>query len=219
MISITIISKYEEDRKIMNVMLSKQDDFRIVSVGIDAYDALESAKTQRPDIIIMDFRMQDIESPDLVPIIKRNSPSTSFIVLCSQDEQNDVDKALKAGISGCLSRQGDFAYLASSVRSVFYGGLYISETVKDHTLHYFPIAKTGGNPENLHISQTLFSPTELCIFDGIMHGQTDKEIARKLNICTGSLRNCISRVKHKTGLQNRTQITVHALLDGIISVE
>jgi two-component system nitrate/nitrite response regulator NarL len=222
MIRIAIISKYKEDLNTINIMLAKQDDFRIVSIGTDGYDALRSAKTQRPDIIIMDFRMHDIESPELAPIIKRNSPSTSFIVLFSQDEQNDVDKALKAGISGCLSRHGDFAHLPSSVRSVFHGGLYINKTVKDRALHYFSILKTlktAENSKNPHTSRTLFSPTELCIFHGIMHGQTDKEIAKRLNICIGSLRNCINRVKHKTGLQNRTQITVHALLDGTISVE
>ena len=179
MINIAVASKHEEDRKTISNLLTQHDDFHIISVGEDGYDALQSAMTQQPDIIIMDFSMHDIESPDLAPIIKRKSPSTALIVLCSHNEpssrkgENTVAKALNAGISGYLLRQEGLNNLASSVRSVFYG---------------------------------------------ITYGHTDREIAKNLNMSIGSLRNCVSQVKKKTGLHNRTQITVHALLAGIISI-
>jgi DNA-binding NarL/FixJ family response regulator len=127
MIDITLTSQYEEDREKINALLVKQDDFHIISVGKDGYDALKSAITQHPNIIIMDFNMADIESLDLAPVIKRNSPSTSLIVLCSHEEQGTVTKALNAGISGYLLRNEGYDHLASSIRSVFYGGLYFSE--------------------------------------------------------------------------------------------
>jgi DNA-binding NarL/FixJ family response regulator len=222
MISITIISQYEEDRTKIRDLLAEQDDFLIIKTGKDGYDALKSAKTEHPNIIIMDFNMADTESLDLAPIIKRNSPSTSLIVLCSHEEQNTVAQALDAGISGYLLRQEGYGNLAASVRGVFYGGLFFSESVKKSALHCFStpteIFSTGPLSGKLDFSRNSFTLTEIGIFYGIGCGHSDREIAKDLNMSIGSLRNCVNHVKKKTGLQNRTQITIFALLAGIISI-
>jgi len=214
MITITIVNKYQDDRAAIAALLKEQADFRVISVGSDGYDALKSATTQRPDIIIMDFHLKDIDSLELAPIIRRSSPSTALLVLCSPDEQkeqNTVANSLKAGISGYLLRQEGFDNLASSIRSVFYGGWYISKPARDLALHYF----TPAAPD---ISPLSFTPTETGILRGIISGQTDREIAKNLNINIYSLRNCISRIKTKTGLKNRAQIIIHALLAGTVHI-
>ena len=222
MITITIASKHEDDRKAISGLLERQDDFNLIHIGKDGYDALKSAKTHQPDIIIMDFVMEDIESSDLAPIIKRNSPSTAFIVLCSDDEQSAVAKALNAGISGYLLRDEGFDNLASSIRSVFHGGLYVSKSVKNSVLNCFStpteIFQIGSLSAKHDFPRHSFTLTEADIFYGISRGHTDREIAKDLNMSIGSLRNCVNHVKKKTGLQNRTQITVFALLSGIISI-
>jgi DNA-binding NarL/FixJ family response regulator len=218
MINISIAGRDEHDRKAVTDLLAGHDDFRIASVGQDGYDAIRSAKKHRPDIIITDFNMTDIDSADLAPIIKRHSPSTKLITLCSRiedgaSEDGVLGKALRAGISGCLLKQADFDNLASSVRSVFHGGLYVSDRVKHHVplfLKELPLLKNNNR-------RHCFSPTELQIFYRIALGYDDKEIASQLNINEGTLRNSVYRVKRKTGLQNRTHITVYALLSGMIN--
>jgi len=217
MITIAIISKYLDDRDAITALLKEQDDFRIISIGSDGYDALKSSATQRPDIIIMDFHMKDIDSLELAPIIRRKSPTTALIVLCPPDEQNAVANSLKAGISGCLLRQDVFNNLVPSIRSVLYGGWYVSKSVRDLALNYFS-PPDGVFPTEPGFSPFLFTPTETGIFYGIIHGHTDREIAKNLNLNIGSVRNCVSRIKKKTGLRNRVQITVHALLAGIIRI-
>ena len=218
MITIAIASKYQDDRAAITALLREQADFRVISIGSDGYDVLISATTQRPDIIIMDFHMKDIDSLELAPIIRRKSPSTALIVLYSYDEQNTVAKSLKAGFSGCLLRQDGFNNLVPSIRSVLYGGWYVSKSAKDLALNYF-FPPEGVFPVELDIPPFPFTPTETGIFYGIIHGHTDREIARNLNINIGSLRNCVSRIKKKTGLRNRVQITIHALIAGILHIE
>jgi two-component system nitrate/nitrite response regulator NarL len=217
MINITIISKHEEDCKNIRAVLAKHDDLHIVSVGKDGYDALKAAVGFQPDIIIMDFSMKDIEGLELAPIIKRRSPKTALIVLCSRNEQNAVAKALKAGISGYLLREDGFAYLAESVRSVFYGGLYISKSAKKHTLDFLS-SPEDVLPSDSEVSPHSFTLTELGILYGITRGHTDREIAKNLNMSVGSLRNCVNQVKKKTGLRNRTQISLYALFTGKMNI-
>jgi DNA-binding NarL/FixJ family response regulator len=221
MITIAIASKYQDDRFAIAALLKEQADFRVISIGSDGYDALKSATTQRPDIIIMDFHMKDIDSLELAPIIRRKSPSTALIVLCSPDEQNSAARALKAGISGCLLRQDGLNNLVASIRSVVYGGWYVSKSVRDLVLDYFSspeVFAAEAFPASLDISPLSFTPTEMGIFYGIISGHTDREIAKNLNINIGSLRNCVSRIKKKTGLRNRAQIIIHALLTGILHI-
>jgi two-component system, NarL family, nitrate/nitrite response regulator NarL len=213
MISITIASKYKDDRRTIDTLLAGQDDFKIASAGADGYHAVRSSMTLKPDIIIMDYDMEDVNGQDIMPIIKRNSPLTDLIALCPDKECGVIDKALKAGIAGFLLWKKDLDKLVSAVRSVFYGGLYISELAKNQLL-----AKVGHMNTGVPLRRHLLTITEYNIFNGIILGQTDKEIAENLNMSIGALRNCINKVKKKTGLRNRTQITVYALLSGIINL-
>jgi DNA-binding NarL/FixJ family response regulator len=170
----------------------------------------------------MDFSMDDTDSLDIAPIIKRHSPSTGMIVLCSPDEaffskNETLAQALKAGISGYLLKQKDIDSIPISIRSVFHGGLYISKSIRLHALHCFSVP-TEVFPAGADGSQFSFSPTEQGIFYGITCGRTDREIAKDLNMRIGSVRNCVNRVKNRTGLKNRTQISLYALSAGIINI-
>ena len=213
MISITVACKQEHDRKSIIKTLSEQEDFRIASVGEDGFCVLMSARTEHPDIIVMDFNTNDIDSYALAPIIKRYSPATGLIVLYSSDERTDVYSAFRAGVSGCLSWPEGFANLASSVRSVFYGGLYFGGLDVNYSLDCFSPQAAGKEAVFRHN----FTQTELYIFDGIIHGYSDKEIAKELKINLGSLRNCVNNVKRKTRLKNRTQISIYAMFAGLIN--
>jgi DNA-binding NarL/FixJ family response regulator len=217
MINITIAIGYEHDRAAMIALLASQDDFRIASIGKDGYDALLSAKKYQPDIIIMDFCLADIDSPDLAPVIKRHSPLTGIIVLCSCAQCRSLNKAIRAGISGYLVKQNGFGNLASSVRSVYYGGFYISRLDEAEALNWFDVyVKNTGMKKEVF---SIFTPTELGILSGIILGYTDTEIASSLNINIGTLRNCVSKVKKKTGFRNRMQIILYALRTGIIQLQ
>jgi two-component system response regulator NreC len=217
MINISIAGRDENDRKAVTSLLTEYDDFRVASEGKDGYDAIKSAADHRPDIIITDFVLNDIASPDLAPIIRRYSPQTKHIVLCSRTDCVALGRAIRAGISGCLLKESGLKNLASSVWSVYYGGLYVDGRVRSRLLELFGVF---GHPSRQNENgMYCFSPTELQIFSGIALGYTDAEIAKRLNISAGTVRNSVEHVKQRTGLQNRTQITLYALLGGMIDSE
>ena len=224
MIKIVIVSGHFNDLKKMISLLAGQSDFQIVSTGGDGYHALKSAMSCRPDIIIMDFIMDDKTSgSDLAPVIKRYSPSTAVIITYSNDESGAVENNFNAAVSGYLLRREGFDDLVSSVRSVFYGGLYLSDPMRSGMMSRFLPHIPGRKPENrifsnFHGAPYSFTPTEAHIFLGITLGHSDDEIAEDLHISVGGLRNCINLTKKKTGLRNRTQIAVQAILSGMINI-
>jgi len=207
MISIIITSKYRQDRESIVKALEEQNDFWISSIGEDGLHALKAAKTQHPDIIIMDYFMNDIDSFDLIHLIKSYSPSTGIIVLYSSNECNALDTVFQAGVSGCLQRQEGYKNIASSIKSVYYGGLYFGGLFKNYSLQCFSLQTV--------VKKNIFSSdltnTELFILESISLGYSDREIAKNLNMTEGSLRNCVNKAKQKTRLNNRTQVCFYAV--------
>ena len=222
-ISILIASRCKDDGNSIASLLKKQDDFLVIGIVDDNFGLVDSAKNLRPNIVVMDFFMEDMDTLQLAPIVKRNSPATAFIVLCSLSENVAVDRALRSGVSGYLLRQ-DFENLAPAVRSVFCGGLYVSEMVRNQVLKYFSVYsiiahETKKSLPDTGIADCVFTLTELQIFQGIIRGDSDHDIARNLNITIGTVRNYICQAKKKIGLQNRTQIIMYVLSNGLISWE
>jgi len=224
-ISITIASKREDERNTVATLLTEHDDFSISSIVADNFGLVNSAMKLRPNVIVMDFRLENIDTIRLAPIIKRNSPETELIVMCSPKERVAVDRVLRAGVSGYLLRQQDFAYLPLSVRCVSYGGLYLSEEIKKQAFNCFTpqsLAAQGMGkafPSDISAARSKFTPMELQIFHGIILGYSDSEIASGLSISVGTLRNYVCLTKKKIGLQNRTQIGIYALSCGLIAWE
>jgi DNA-binding NarL/FixJ family response regulator len=216
MITITIASRHRHEREAMLAMLSGHDDFKIVGIGRDGYDALMSARRIRPDIIIMDFYMDGVDSSVLAPVIRRNSPSTGIIALCARAEHGSLCRAVRSGISGYLSIKEGFGDLPSSVRSVYHGGLYINRPEKDGEETWLEIYAKIPEEKGRLLLPTL---TELGILSGIALGRQDRDIALGLNISVGTLRNYVSRMKKKTGFRNRTQVIIYALHKGIMRLE
>jgi len=222
-ISILIASRCKDDRNAIASLLNKQDGFLVTGIVDDNFGLVDSAKNLQPNIVVMDFFLEEMDTLQIAPVVKRNSPATALIVLCSLSENIAVDRVLRSGVSGYLLRQ-DFNYLALAVRSVSCGGLYVSEMVRNQVLKYFSIysiifQQTRESPPGTGIAHCIFTLTELQIFQGIIRGNSDHEIARNLNITIGTVRNYICQAKKKIGLQNRTQIIMHVLSNGLIGWE
>jgi DNA-binding NarL/FixJ family response regulator len=216
MISIVVICERKEDQSRIVKMLSPYEDLRVVRSGKDEYDALALAENVHPDIIIMDMRVTSISMAELAAIIKRKSPLTTLIVLGSRDDEDYADTAIKAGISGYLLKEVDMELLANSVRIVSQGCCCVSGPIIKRAFNTVPNRLPGPRPGGRNFISPDFSPVERRILDGIARGYSDVEIAQNLHISVGTVRNYLSRVRHRTGSRNRTQIIIQALLCGLL---
>ena len=227
MIRIVIIFEQQGDREAVIDVLSTQTDFEIAGAGKDGYDALKIATNLQPDIVMMDMRMTGITAPELAPMIKRKSPDTALIVLCSAKDEHLVNKAVKAGIAGYLLKETDMYNLADLIRIIYYGGCYISTPIIYRIFSAISeLEELPGSVEDFATFQNEkerisreFSPTERRIFSLLAQGYSDKEIADELNISEGTVRNSLSASRRKTGLRSRTHMVIYALIYGLIRLD
>jgi two-component system NarL family response regulator len=226
LIKIAVISEEEQDRCKIHTILAPHKDFQIAGIGKDGYDALKTVEYLRPDIVIIDHRINNMDGAELAPIIKRRSPSTAVIVLGHEDEILWINRALNAGISGYLLKQVDLDKLAASIRTVFNGGCYISAPILNRAFntlsqlgkspflryHFFPAVDNSSGPD------CCLSAIERRILTFIALGYSDKETANCLKLKPGTVRNYLSLAMQKTGLKRRTHTVVYALKHGLIDI-
>jgi DNA-binding NarL/FixJ family response regulator len=227
MIKIVIINDAEQEQNHIHALLSNQRDFEISEFGKDSYDALKLVEKYRPHVIIIDLRRDIIGGPDLVALIKRRYPSTAIILLSDRDDEESAGKALSAGALGYLIKKNDMDKLADSIRIVHGGGCFISAALVTRTF-----GMLAGTAKYRNVGPNFSSPAsirgtmppnlnriELLIMAGIGCGHSNKEIAERLRLSPGTIRNYLSLIMRKVGLKNRSQVAVFASRNGLIDME
>jgi DNA-binding NarL/FixJ family response regulator len=223
MIRILIVIDGEQDRNNIYSTLSAQDNFEIAGIGKDSYDALKLSAALQPDVVIIRLHKEDEDKPGLTRMIKRKSPSTAVIILGTDGNMDHVCKALSEGASGYVPGTAAGDELCNAVRIAYTGGYYITGGILERTFsrladlaryqiihnRFFPSAEKTVLPPCI-------SRTELKIISYIGQGISIKEIAEKLHLAQGTIRNYISSTMHKMGLRNRTQIALFAIRNGLI---
>jgi len=226
-ISILIVSRYDEDQKLIHTALSKQNDFLITGIEKDETGAIIKTERLKPNILILDLQLSETNGLELVRILRRKSPTTAIIIFCDNDEKKQnrscsypieiyVSLALKAGISGFLIKETDIDILTYAVKLVFLGRCYISASITTRVFSMIThITQLPEQEEN----NTFFSPAERGIITALANGLSDAEIAKILNYSEGTIKNCLSVIKRKHKFKNRIQIVVHSLIFGLIRLD
>jgi DNA-binding NarL/FixJ family response regulator len=223
MIQVILISELEKDREKINSILSDQNDFELRGLGSNGYDALKYAMDFTPDVEILDMEKNDALL-ELTPLIKRKSPSTALIVLGSRYKNGDASRALEAGALGYLLKETDMERLAVSVRTVFSGVYYISPCIMKKAFNF--ILEMNKFPsvysyfllvrEKYKTIPDSVSRMERQIMSLIGCGMTVREIADKLKLKPGTLRNYLSVIMRKVNIKNRTNLVLYAIRHGLV---
>ncbi|MCL2878663.1 MAG: response regulator transcription factor [Treponema sp.] len=217
MIRIAIIISEEQEREEISKLLTGQKDFYLASIGKNGYDAIKASDNERPDIIIMDLKMDDSNGVALSPVIIRKSPKTKLIMIGSRDEEPWIKHALVAGISGLICKQSDTGELPEAIDSVLHGGIYLSSQIKKQVHNFLCGTVSGSNRGSAQpVHQLRISDTEQNILNRIAKGYSDKEIADELCIAAGTIRNYLGALKRKTGQKSRSQLIFYSLVHGLI---
>ncbi|MDR3334369.1 MAG: response regulator transcription factor [Treponema sp.] len=221
MIRIVIIDEQDVDRICIETTLSAQHDFEIIGLGKDGYDALKLVAGLKPDILILDTCL-----PGIVPLLRSKSRATDIIVFTSLEDDAHICQAIGSKVNGYLLKDTDMDELVASIRVVYEGGTAITPRITAKVFHIFSeLVRNNGSfkgsqstshQRHEYTIPSSISKTELRIMTYIGQGRSNQEIADKLCLTTGTVRNYISSAMQKVGLENRTQIALYAIEMGII---
>ncbi len=192
-------------REGLKMIIETQADLEFVGTAADGKQALELCRELRPEVVMLDIRMPGTDGIEAARQILEERLS-SPLLLTTFDEQELILRALKAGINGYILKNSPADRILSAIRVIHSGGTVFQADILD-----FIRSRVSSRQSGSRYFEALLSPRELEIVQLIAEGLSNKEIGEKLYLTNGTVRNHISTILEKTGLEHRTQIAVKYL--------
>jgi len=214
---VTIRILLVDDQRLMRdglrTLLELEDDIDVVGEAGDGQAALEAYAQLRPDLVLMDIRMPVMNGVEATRRLMAREPEARVIILTTFDDDASVFDGLRAGARGYLLKDLSGAELAEAIRTVMAGGALIEPSVARKVFAEFarlaPAAKPADLPEPL-------SERELGILRLVADGLSNKEIALKLSLAEGTVKNYVTNVLAKIDARDRTQAALKARELGLL---
>lgn len=187
-------------------LLGLQPGVIVVGTAADGREAVARAVELRPDVVLMDVRMPGLDGVRAVAMLAERAPSCRTVMLTTFDDKHYVTAALRAGAVGYLLKDLPAAELAQAVRLAHAGVAQFDAGVARHLAAATP-------PGTAHEALTA---REVDVLRLVAGGSTNREIARRLHLSEGTVKNHLSRILGRLGLRDRTQAAIYARDRGLL---
>ena len=216
MIRVLIADDQELIRQSLSFVLDAQADIEMVGTASNGREAIELVRKEKPDVVLMDIRMPEVDGVECTRLIKTAHPQIKVIILTTFDDDEYVFGALRYGASGYLLKGGSVEELANAVREVVRGGSIIMPGVASKALEMFARMARGSMQIPVDTQQTAsLQENEWKVIREVGCGKSNKEIAAALCLSEGTVRNYLSSVLSKLDLRDRTQLAIWAVQTGV----
>lgn len=209
MIKVLIADDVEILRRGLEAVLSQDSEISVVGQAANGKEALELCIKRSPDVVLMDMRMPSFDGEYGTRQIKTHFPNIKVLVLTTFDDSETVQKAVACGADGYILKELENEKIINAVKTV-YGGINV-----------FGASVFSSLKQAIPASQPSTAGFELSERDRelmtlICEGCDNREIAAKLFLAEGTVRNNISRLLEKLGLKDRTQLAVFAVKNNLV---
>lgn len=218
MIKVLIADDQELIRQSLQIVLEIEKDIEVIDAVTNGLEVVRSVRKEKPDVILMDIRMPEMDGVVCTQIIKDNYPNIKIIILSTFDDDEYVFNALKYGASGYLLKGISTKELADAIRKVHHGTAMINEDIASKVVKLFSEMAQTNIAIQVNEQQTAdLKTTEWQIISLVGSGLSNKEIAAKLNLSEGTVRNGLSNILSKLDLRDRTQLAIWAVQTGAVN--
>ena len=208
-----------DDHKIMREglrgLLERRDDFEVVAEAETGRRALELAKKLRPDIVIMDILMPDMNGIDATAQIMDEVSGIKIIALSMHSDKRYVLKMLRAGAQGYLRKDCASEELTTAIQTVLSDQIYISPQLRGFEV-------TGPIQKSVFVNSltsALLSPKEREVLQLIAEGNSTKQVAMHLGIAEKTVEKHRQRIIEKLDIHSIAELTKYAIREGLTSAE
>ncbi|MCZ6518190.1 MAG: response regulator transcription factor [Actinobacteria bacterium] len=214
MASVLIVDDAELFREALSAAFV-QEGFEVVGAAAEAMTAIDLTREFEPDIVMLDLLMPGMSGLEIVGTIIKTSPKTRVVLLTASESAEDLLAAVKAGVSGYLTKDTPLPRLVAAMNDVLDGGAAVSpamggklfSALRDLLRHHGTVSR---RPE--------LTGRELEVLTLVGEGKTSREIAEQLYISENTVRNHVRNILDKLGLKSRFEAVTWAHREGLIQV-
>jgi DNA-binding NarL/FixJ family response regulator len=212
-IRVLVVDDHDLFRTGLASLLSSQPDIEVVAQASGGRMGVRLADELRPDVVLMDQRMPDIEGPEATREILERHPAMRVLVLTVVSDDADVAAALEAGACGFIAKDTPIEAVAVAVRAAAEGVAWLSPRAAELVMGRVRQRSPAPKPELESLGQ--LSARELDVLRLIARGMENSEIAKTLNISPRTAKNHVSNILAKLGLPGRVQAAIYAVRRGL----
>jgi DNA-binding NarL/FixJ family response regulator len=188
------------------MLLDLDPELAVVGEAADGAEAVRLARQLRPDIVLMDLVMPEMDGIAATRAIRQEFPETEVLALTSVLDDASISGVIQAGAIGYLLKNTHAATLCSAIKAAADGQVQLAPQVAARLIRN---GKLTSAPQPL-------SERESEVLRLIVKGYANKEIARRLNVGTETVKSHVSNILSKLGVQSRTQAALSAVQMGLI---
>jgi DNA-binding NarL/FixJ family response regulator len=207
-IRIVVADDHEVVRSGYAALLDTQADFAVAGTATDGVEAVELCRAHRPDVVLMDVRMPNMDGIEAT----RQIDGPRVLILTTFDLDEYVYDALRAGASGFLLKDVTAERLFDAVRVIAAGEALLAPTVTRRLIGEFSRLRPQPRPPDL----AALTPRETEVLRLVAEGLSNPEIGRRLVVTEETVKTHVSRMLGKLGLRDRTQAVVAAYESGLV---
>jgi two-component system response regulator NreC len=214
-ISIILADDHPVVRRGMQALLEQERDFSIVGVAADGLETVRLTERLKPDVLVLDLMLPGLSGLEALRILRERVPRTRIVILSMYSSKAFIAQALQNGAIGYVLKGCSEENLVRSVREAIAGRRFLSPPVTEIAIDaYIEQCKTG--PFDSHETLT---PRQREVLQLAAEGNTNAEIAGRLNISQRTAENHRAILMQRLGLQNQTELIRHALRHGLIPAD
>jgi two-component system, NarL family, response regulator NreC len=213
-IRILLADDHQLMRSGIRLMLERESDLSVVGEASDGREAVALAKSLRPDVVVMDIGMANLNGIEAAQQVTQNRPEVAIVMLSMHSDEGYVLRALKAGARGYLLKDSAEADLIKAVHAVAAGKSFFSPAVSKVLLDdYVRKLKRSGADD----AYDLLTPREREVLQLVAEGKSNKDIANLLNLSVYTVESHRSNLMEKLNLRGLPELILYAVRKGIIS--
>ena len=217
MIRVMLVDDQALFREGLRTLLSIREDLEVVGEAENGRDGVDMAVQLKPDVILMDLRMPVLNGVAATERIQKEQPDSKVIVLTTFDDDEYVFDGLRAGAVGYLLKDVSSDKLVEAIRAAARGESFLEPSIAAKVVAEF--TRMSGEKRPSAEEQPLVEPLsdrELEILTVLSEGASNREIAQKLYITEGTVKNHVTNILGKLGVRDRTQAALKARELGLV---
>ena len=205
-------------REGLSMLVALIDDVEVVGAACDGAEAVRLAQTYRPDVVLMDLRMPDLDGIAATGLLRERLPAARVLVLTTYADEDAIVPALRAGARGYLTKDASAEQIEAAIRAVHAGQTHLDPAVQERLVAAVISRPAAGEAPVPGLGQKPpdgLTAREAEVLTLLASGLSNAEIAKRLYLSNATVKTHINRIFAKTGARDRAQAVRYAYQHGL----